>query len=240
MLNITNVIRIHTRHLQEVCQLVKFLLWNLLLIDNNCIIQVTTLNQVSLQEWHNVTYKNECTFWSNLGCISIDIIQCSKLTANKLRVKVTHRSDRELLVRENSNDRAILILNLNLLANDIVILWSILVNDTNLIDFINIHRCRTIEDREFWAINLYKTVINTHCIKGRHTMFYRTNTCLTLSQYCSTLCVNNILSNSINNRLSIKIDSLYLIASIFRGRVECYSKTQSCMKSLSEEGKTSL
>ncbi len=30
-----------------------------------------------MQEWHNVTYKNECTCWSDLGCISIDITKRS-------------------------------------------------------------------------------------------------------------------------------------------------------------------
>ena len=41
------------------------------------------------------------------------------------------------------------------------ILWSILVNDTYLVDFINIHRRRTIKDRKYWTINLYNTVLTT-------------------------------------------------------------------------------
>ena len=48
MLYISYVVSIHTWHFQEVSQLVKLLLWYLLLIDYYGIVQVTTLDEVCL------------------------------------------------------------------------------------------------------------------------------------------------------------------------------------------------
>ena len=53
----------------------------------------------------------------------------------------------------------------------IPILWRILFLNTNFIDFLNIQCSTTVKNRELGTIYLDKTVVNTHSIKCRHSMF---------------------------------------------------------------------
>ena len=61
VLDVTQLVGIHVRHLEMVGELVELSLFYLALVDNDGIVQVTTLNEVSLKQRHDVAYENEGT-----------------------------------------------------------------------------------------------------------------------------------------------------------------------------------
>ena len=61
VLDVTQLVGIHVRHLEMVGELVELGLFYLALVDNDGIVQVTTLNEVSLEQRHDVAYENEGT-----------------------------------------------------------------------------------------------------------------------------------------------------------------------------------
>lgn len=61
VLDVTQLVGIHVRHLEMVGELVELSLFYLALVDNDGIVQVTTLNEVSLEQRHDVAYENEGT-----------------------------------------------------------------------------------------------------------------------------------------------------------------------------------
>ena len=61
------------------------------------------------------------------------------------------------------------------------------------------------------------------------------DTCIALAKHGTTLCVDDVLSNRIDNGLSVEVDTLNLITRILWGRIKCYSQVQTCMQSFSEK-----
>ena len=56
----------------------------------------------------------------------------------------------------------------------------------------------------------------------------------------TTLRVNHILCNGVDDGFAFQIDTLNLVACILRGRVECHRQVQSRMQSFSEKGETAF
>ena len=54
VLDVTQLVGIHVRHLEMVGELVELSLFYLALVDNDGIVQVATLDKVSLEQWHDI------------------------------------------------------------------------------------------------------------------------------------------------------------------------------------------
>ena len=99
VLNVANVFSIHMGYFQQVGQLVEGFLRNLPFVNYNCIVEVTTLDEVSFEQRHYVANKYECSGRSYFVCKFLNIVERCKLTADEFRVERTHRCYRELFVR---------------------------------------------------------------------------------------------------------------------------------------------
>ena len=127
VLDIAQLVGIHARNLKMVGELVKLSLLYLALIDHNGIVEVATFDQVGLQQWHDVTYENEGTGRSNLLCVCLHLVECSKLTVDELALERTHGCDTEVFVWQDSDDRTAFVFHLYLMTDDIVVFLCILL-----------------------------------------------------------------------------------------------------------------
>ena len=139
MLYVAEVSGIAVLHMQHVGQHVETLLSSLTFIDDDGIVQVSTLDEVGLQQRLNVTYKYESTCRGNLCGKIFHLVDCGKLRIDEFRFKRAHGCQREFIVRQNGNGgTCLLVLDLYLLANNIPILRCILFYNAYLVDFLNI------------------------------------------------------------------------------------------------------
>ena len=127
VLDIAQLVGIHARNLKMVGELVKLSLLYLALINHNGIVEVATFDQVGLQQWHDVTYENEGTGRSNLLCICLHLVECSKLTVDELALERAHGCDAEVFVWQDSDDRTAFVFHLYLMTDDIVVFLCILL-----------------------------------------------------------------------------------------------------------------
>lgn len=126
-------------HVEMIGQAVKCLLGNLLFIDHDGIVEVTTLDQAGLEQWLDFAHEHESTGRSDLLREILHVIQRSELTVDELRFEGDHRRDGELLIGENDDGRTRLVIaEFNLLLDDIEVLLCILLLDTHAADALHI------------------------------------------------------------------------------------------------------
>ena len=65
VVDITQVAYVFVGYADFVCQFVKCFLRHFLVVDNNCIVQVTAFDQIVLAEHFHFTNENKCTGSSN-------------------------------------------------------------------------------------------------------------------------------------------------------------------------------
>ena len=122
VLDVTQLAGIHVRYLEMVGELIELSLLYLTLVDNDGIVQVATLDKVSLEQWHDIANENEGTCRSNLVNIGLHLVEGSKLAIDELALEGTHSRDAEFLVWKDGDDRTVVVLHLNLMTDDIVVL----------------------------------------------------------------------------------------------------------------------
>ena len=139
MLYITDLVGIHVGNPQQIGQLIHLFLRQLTLIDNDSIIHITTLDQISVQQGDDITDKHKGSCGSNLLCIVIHIVECSKLAADKLRLERAHCGDGEIFIRKYCDaGTTLFVFHLNLMPDDIVVFRGILFGDTHFLNFLDI------------------------------------------------------------------------------------------------------
>ena len=161
-------------YVQHVCQHVQPVLCRLTFVDNDGIIQVAALDEVSLQQGLNIANENKGTCAGYLLGIVQGIVKRGKLRVDELRLEGAHGCDGEVGIRQYGDARPrLVILYFYLLANDIKVLGSVLFFYTDLVNLVHVLDSRTIQNREFRAVDLHQTVVNAKCIESRETMLYR-------------------------------------------------------------------
>ena len=166
VLDVTQLAGIHVRHLEMVGELIELSLLYLALVDNDGIVQVATLDEVGLEQWHDIANEYEGTCRSNLVNISLHLVEGSKLAVDELALERTHRRDAEFLVRKDGDDRTVVVLHLNLMTDDILVLLCILLLDAYALNLLYIHGCRAVEDRELRTVYLDETVVDAEGIES--------------------------------------------------------------------------
>ena len=159
----------------------------------------------------------------------MNVVQRGKLAADKLGIERAHSRDRELLVGKDGDVGSIVVRDFYLLANDIEVLGSVLVHQAHLLDFLDIHDGTSVQDREFRAIDLYETVIDTHGIERGHTVLYRSYPHALALQDRTTLGIGDVVCDGIDDRLALHVDTLYLVTRILGCRIERHGEVQSRM-----------
>ena len=147
-------------------KLVELFLFYLTFVDNDGIVEVSTLDKVGLEQWHDVSYENECACRRNLFNVFLHSVECSKLAVDEFAFEGTHGSDTEIFVWQDGDDGTIIIFHFYFVADDVEIFFCILFLDSNTLDFLYIQCSRAIENRELRTIYLNQTVVNTECIKS--------------------------------------------------------------------------
>ena len=148
-------------YVQHVCQHVQTLLRCLSFVDDDGIVEVASLDEISLQQRFNVANEDKragtCYFLGEF----LHVVECGKLRVDEFRLKGAHCRDRELIIRQNRDNRArLLILDLNLVAYDVPVFRCVLFLDTHLVNLFHILNSRTVENREFRTVHLNETVVD--------------------------------------------------------------------------------
>ena len=146
-------------------ELIELSLLYLTLVDNDGIVQVATLDEVGLEQWHDIANEYEGTCRSNLVNISLHFVEGGKLAVDELALEGTHRRDAEFLVWKDGDDRTVVVLHLNLMTDDIIVLFCVLLLDAYALNLLYIHGSRAIEDRELRTVNLDETVVDAEGIE---------------------------------------------------------------------------
>ena len=146
-------------------ELIELSLLHLALVDNDGIVQVSTLNEVSLEQWHDIANEYEGTCRSNLVNVGLHLVEGSKLAVDELALERTHRRDTEFLIWKNGDNRTVVVLHLNLMTDDVIVFLSILLLDAYALDLLYIRSSRTVEDRELRTVYLDETVVDAEGIE---------------------------------------------------------------------------
>ena len=67
-----------------------------------------------------------------------------------------------------------------------------------------------------------------------------TDTHIALGHNRSALGIHHVFSHGVNNGLAFQVNALNLVSGIFWGGIEGHSNAQSCVQTLSKEGKTAF
>ena len=103
VLDVANLLGVHMGHLENVGQLVEFLLLHFSFVDNDGVVQVSTLDKVSLEQWNDITNKHKGTRRRYLLGKVVGTVKCGKLAVDEFGLKRTHGGDAELLVGKDSD-----------------------------------------------------------------------------------------------------------------------------------------
>ena len=149
-------------YVQHICQHVETLLSGLTLVDDDGVVQVAALDEVCLQQRLDVTNEDKRTGTGNLGGVFLGVVDGGKLRADELRLEGAHCRDGEFLIGQDGDARTrVLVLHLNLLADDIVVLGGILFFDAYLLNLLHILDGRAVEDGELRTVHLNQAVVDT-------------------------------------------------------------------------------
>ena len=93
--------------------------------------------------------------------------------------------------------------------------------------------CTVVTDNtaagEVAAVNLYEAVINACSIDSCQTVFYCAYLNTVFVEYCTSSGFCYIFGNSIYNRLSFQIGTLYFVTEIIGSRIKSYREVQTCV-----------
>ena len=235
VLDVSQISSVAMLHVQHVGQHVEALLSGLALVDHDGIVQVAALDEVGLQQRLDVANEHERAGRGNLCIVSIGIIERSKLRADEFRLEGAHGCYREVFIGQDGDARTgVLILHLDLLADDIEVLGGVLLLDANLLDLLHILDGRAVEDGKLRAVNVDHTVVDTHRVEGGESVLYGRYTGIAFCQDCTTLGVNHILCYCVDDGLTFEVDTLDLVTRVLWSRIEGYGEIQSCMQAFSE------
>ena len=102
-LDVADLGGIHVGHLQQVGQIVELLLRDLTLVDNDGVLQIAALDEVGVEQWHDIANEDKGTGRGNLCDEVSNLVDSCKLAVDELRLERTHGGNRELVVGQNSD-----------------------------------------------------------------------------------------------------------------------------------------
>ena len=241
VLHIAQVGSVAVLNMQHVGQHVETLLCGLTLVNDDGVVEIAALDEVGLQQRLEVAHEDKGTCRSYLLSILVDIVEGGKLAVDELRLEAAHRGERELVVGQDGDARAVLlVLHLYLLADDVVVLGSVLLFDAHLLNLLYKLDGRAVEDGELRAADLYEAVVDAQSVEGAEAVLHGADAYVALAEDGAALCVDHILGYSVDGRHPFEVDALNLITMILRSRIESDSEAQSGMKAFSAKGEAAF
>ncbi len=114
--------------------------------------------------------------------------------------------------------------------NDVVVFVFFLLFDADAVDFFDIEFRAAVEDGQFGSVDLDETVVDAGGVESCHGVFDCADNDIAFTDDCAAVCSDHIVGYSIDDRLAVKIDTLYFISVVFRRRAECRIDLRACMK----------
>ncbi len=220
------------RYSHLVCQRVILVLREFVLIDDDGIVKIAALDKSSLDKREKFTNENERPGRRNVAYEVIRIIEFSLLACQPRRVEGDHHLERRLLIRDGDKEFAVRPLDLNpSVRNDKIVLLSILLLKTDLLDCVDEHDGTTVHDRHLRTVEFYEDIVDTAGIECSHRMFNCTDFGIAISNDRTALSLNDIIRKTVNDRLTFEIHSLNLVSVVHWCRTELRMDKPSCMKS---------
>ena len=128
-IDISEFAEMHVGHMHDVANLVDLLLWNLLVVDHNRVVEISPLYEIIVEKFFNLADKDECACACHFLTEFRQIVENSKLVREHGRIIFHHALHAESVVGINGECRPCgLILDLRLLLYDIEIFVGIELN----------------------------------------------------------------------------------------------------------------
>ena len=139
VLDVAELAGVHVGHLEVVGELVELLLLHLPLVDDDGVVEVAALDEVGLEQGHDVAHEDEGAGGGYLLAVGLHLVEGGELAVHKLALEGAHCRDAELLVGEDGDHGSALVLHLYLVADDVVVFLGVLLLDAHALDFLHIH-----------------------------------------------------------------------------------------------------
>ena len=160
IVDVAQVLYVLMRDRQLVGKIVEHLLRYFLVIDDDRIVEVTTFDQVILQQHLYFANKHECAGSSQFCREFTQVVQRGELVGKHRRIEGNQNIDAKLVVRQDNEGRtSFFILDFDLMLYDIVIFRCVLFHDTGFLNLFTEKTGTAVENREFGCIHLYQAVI---------------------------------------------------------------------------------
>ena len=238
-LDVTDFRRVHVRHFQQVGEVVELLLADLTLVDDDGVFEVAALDEVGVEQRHDVAHKHEGAGWSHFRGKIVHIVERGELAVDEFRLERAHRRYRKLVVGQNRDARTrFLVANFDFLANDEPFFRGGLLFDAHLADFLDIHECRAVENRKFGSIDLNQAVVDAEGVECSEGVFNGRNAHVALCQNGSALGVCDFLGDGLDDGLSFEVDALNAVAGVFGYRIERHGEVQTRVQPFTRKRKT--
>ena len=218
VVDIAQLLGVLMRDADCVGQLVVALLRQFVLIDDDGVVEVASLDKSQVEQRLNLPdeYKRPCRgdFLRELT----ETVECGELAGQYLGVELNHDVDVEIVVRHDDDMFSVVTLDFNLFLHDVELSVGFLLLQSRFLYFLYEHGCRSVENRHLWAVELYKAVVDAHGIESRHGMLDGADLHVVLDKDRSALCVAYKISRTFNDRLSFDIYPLNLISIVLLSR----------------------
>ena len=220
-------------------QLVEFVLRLGLLVDDDGVVEVATLDETSRQHHLDLADEAERTCRSYLFLEVAHVVERSKLRAEDLRLEGNHSRDAELLIGQDGDDAACLVVaHFDFLVNDVIVLGRVLLGDAYAADVLDIDLSRAVEDGHFGTVDLNEAVVDAERVEGCQGMLDRRAASIAFSQHGAAGGLHDILGHGIDNRFAGQVDALDFVAVVLGGGVEGHDKAKTCVQSFAMQRET--
>ena len=208
----------------------------MLLVDDDSVVHVAALDEVGSEQRLYVSYEHECSCFCNLLGEEFHVIECGKLAVDEFRVEGAHGGEAELIVGQDGDARArLLVFHFDFLSDDIPVFGSVLLLNAHLLYFVDILDGASVEDGKLGAVHLNETVVDAEGIECCQSVFHGRHSHFAFSQDGTSLGINHVFGNGVDDRHTFQVDTLNLVSGIFSSRVEGHGEAESGMQTLSAE-----
>ena len=218
VVDIPQLLGVLMRNTDCVGQLIEAFLRQFVLIDDDGIVEVTSLDKTQIEQRLNLPYEDKrpcrCDFLRKLA----ETVERGELACQYLGVELNHDVDVEIVVRHDNDMLSVITLDFNLLLHDVELSVGFLLLQSRFLYFLHEYSCRSIENRHLRSVELNKTVVDAHGIESCHGMLDGADLHIVLDKDRSTLCVAYKISRTFNDWLSFDIYPLNLISIVLFSR----------------------
>ena len=222
----------------EVGNAVKLGLLYFLVVDDDGVVEVASLDEVVFQQRLYLSNEDEGARRSYFFGKVFHVFEAGILVVEYGRVEEYHRAYAEMVVGEGDDGGAALFVgDFYFVAYDVVVFLGRLLFNAYTSDVLDVYLCAAVENGKFRCVDLYEAVVDFRGIQGCHGVFDGADRNVVFAQHGTALGVRHIFGDSIDDGLAFEVGTLYFISVVFGSRQECDFNVEPRMQAFPTQGK---